>query len=693
MAVAQFNLPMLKWLGLCLVATIVILCLAGQRANSNYREYAFSKRVTHIYADSSMADFTSAEKAIEVDGVLPQFFVQTAKCRIPYVNPFEDDAMALFHRDTFERCSNVTALVTPIYDVSRQRYVLIINETLAARLLNSNTVEYNCYYQEITRDREHDSYDKVERKYFSQNYEVPLHVQGLILACHRLGNDSDILQSDAYTLIQYKPPPKGLSKEPAKRKPSVLMFGIDSLSRINIRRTMPQVFKFLSQSGWYELMGYNKVRIKYLIMKCISLFNTSLQQIGDNTFPNLLAILTGYDPESAQANVCNWQKKGCLDQTPFLWKDFRNASYLTAYAEDETGMNTFNYLKPGFLDQPTDYYLRPFQKAFESGMDTWRCKECSMRYCIGRRITSSYGYDMAKEFARRYVQERPIFGLFWSNSFSHDSFEMPAKMESYVLQYLLDFEADGVFENSIVIFLSDHGTRWGRITHLASGFLEERLPSMFIYLPPWFRAQYPEYAQALQVNQNRLSSNYDLHNTLKHIIELGGGPSLPKAHDCPKCQSLFYPIDELRTCEDAAIPDHYCTCVPYKRINEKWGERVAPKVIDRINEYLAGRNLSNICSTLTLDYVHETEVKVPLDMDFHGDDLRAVATYRTMFKVNQNRADFRATVLFNNLTQTVEVDVTTISRLDSYEKVSTCVNDKTDKLYCICISDLKGLEA
>jgi len=86
-----------------------------------------------------------------------------------------------------------------------------------------------------------------------------LHVQGLILACHRLGNESDILQSDAYSLIQYRPPPKGLSMEPSKRKPSVLMFGIDSLSRINLRRTMPKVYRFLTKAGWFELQGYNKV--------------------------------------------------------------------------------------------------------------------------------------------------------------------------------------------------------------------------------------------------------------------------------------------------------------------------------------------------------------------------------------------------------------------------------------------------
>ncbi|KAI8044420.1 uncharacterized protein LOC128266227 isoform X1 [Drosophila gunungcola] len=659
--------PILKWLCFCFIAVIVTLNLINQTSNTRYRKL----RVSKLTVDESEIPVTNTYTAKEnTEAALPLFFVETAKCKIPYVNPFEADDMASFHPEHFETCSNESALVTPIYDVSRRRYVLFINKTLASILLNSSEGEYNCYYQEITRDRQHDSYDKVERKYFTQNYELPLHVQGMILACHRLGNESDVLQSDAYTLIQYKPPPKGLSLEPAKRKPSVLMFGIDSLSRINLRRTMPKVYNFLQSSGWYELQGYNKV--------------------GDNTFPNLMAILTGYSEDSALNKVCDWKTRGCLDETPFIWKFLRNASYLTAYAEDESSINTFNYLKPGFVEQPTDFYLRPFQKAFESGLNTWKCQDCTMKYCIGRRITSSYAYDMARDFAKRFVDERPIWGLFWSNSFSHDSWEMPSKMDDYVLQYLLDFEADGVFEQSIMVFLSDHGSRYGHLMSLPSGFLEERLPSMFIYLPPWFRAQYPEYASALQGNQNRLTSNYDLHNTLKHIIELGGSTVLPKSVDCPQCQSLFLPVAEARSCEEAGIPDHYCTCEPYKRIQANWAKRIAPGIIGRINEYLAGRNLSGICWELTLSYIHKTEMKIGLDHNFHGDlPIAEVATYRTMFKVKQNTADFRATVLFNNVTGSVEVSVPSISRLDRYKDVSTCVDDKTDKKYCICKSDFK----
>ncbi|KAH8382887.1 hypothetical protein KR009_005711 [Drosophila setifemur] len=666
--------PLLKWLALFLLSGIVILTLLSRNAETQYRKYRAGGVATSnygiIYAPDTdyigKIESYNNDTASEPKVALPKYFVETARCKIPYVNPFEADAMAVFHPEHFEVCSNQTALVTPIYDVSKQRYFLRINETLASRILNSSQAEFNCYYQEITGN------SKGERKYFSQNYEVPLHVGGFILSCHSLDNPSNILQSDAYTLVQYKKPPKGPSLAGAKRKPSVLMFGIDSLSRINLRRTMPKVYDYLTGPGWYEMQGYNK--------------------IGDNTFPNLLATLTGFNPESAQKNVCDWRERGCLDRTPFVWRDFRNAGYLTAYGEDESGMETFNYMKPGFKEQPTDYYARPFQMAFESGLESWKCADCTLRYCIGRRIASSYVYDMAKEFARRYVGDRPIWGFFWSNSFSHDSFQMPSKMEDYVLQYLLDFDVDGVFDQSIFVFMSDHGSRYSQITALPSGFLESRLPAMFIYLPPWFRAQYPEYAESLRVNQNRLTSNYDLHNTLKHIIELGSpaNPPLPRSHDCPKCQSLFETMDVMRTCEDAGIPEHYCTCVPYKRISANWAERIAPQIIGRINEYLAGRNLSEICSELTLSYVHETEIKIGLDQNFHDEvPFLEEAVYRTMFKVQQDSADFRATVVFNNLTETVVVDVPTISRLDSYAKVSTCVDDHIDKMYCICKSDLK----
>ncbi|XP_030377568.1 uncharacterized protein LOC115626357 [Scaptodrosophila lebanonensis] len=663
--------PLNKLFWLCLLTLVYFVFFVPFRS----REKMKSKHIDFQSESDESEISNDIEYSYDIDEAIenespPQYFVFNSKCKMPYVDPFAPEAREIFKPLPFETCSNESDLVTPVFDMNRQRYVLHINESLAAHLLKSKDADYYCFYTEVTRDSSDDSYKMASPQiYFSQDYVVPLHVEAMIVLCHRMSNESDVLQHDAFSLVQ----PIGRPRATPRRKPSVLMFGIDSTSRINLRRTMPKVYKYLTRWGWYEMQGYNKV--------------------ADNTFPNLMAVLSGYTPDTAKEQVCDTDDRECLNNFPFIWKYLKNASYLTAYAEDIAGMNTFNYLKPGFKDPPTDYYLRPLLTAIESKMESKKCADCTLDYCVGRRLTSSYVYDFCRQFAQRYINEQPIWGLFWSNSFSHDDFALPSKMEQKILQYLLDFESDGVFEESIFIFFADHGTRFGSLSCLTSGFLDERWPMLFIYLPPWFRRQYPQYAKALALNRNRLSSNYDLHNTLKHIIEIGGTPDgreLPKAYDCPKCHSLFYPLSEQRNCADAGILEHWCTCEPYKRIEGKWGTRLAPLVIDRMNEYLAGKNLSTLCSSLSLSYVHRIEIKYGLDIDWHNEMPRLdVANYRIKFKVQQNSADFMATFVFNNITENIDLNVETISRTNSYEEDSTCLEDKIAKLYCICKSDLR----
>lgn len=131
------------------------------------QNYKIQLRLESDYEDSDIGIFDEGTSTLsensESDVVsvpLPKYFVETAKCKIPFIDPFEPAAMAIFHPDKFEVCSNDTALVTPVYDAIRERYVLRIDETLATRLLNSSDSEYNCHYQEIIRDRKHDSYNK-----------------------------------------------------------------------------------------------------------------------------------------------------------------------------------------------------------------------------------------------------------------------------------------------------------------------------------------------------------------------------------------------------------------------------------------------------------------------------------------------------------------------------------------------------
>lgn len=72
----------------------------------------------------------------------------------------------------------------------------------------------------------------------------------------------------------------------------------------------------------------------------------------------------------------------------------------------------------------------------------------------------------------------------------------------------------------MVIFMTDHGSRHGPLRNTYYGKLEERLPFFSILVPKWFQTKYPLAYQNLRKNKDRLTSPYDIYQTLKHILNL-----------------------------------------------------------------------------------------------------------------------------------------------------------------------------
>ncbi|KAH8255824.1 hypothetical protein KR038_011297, partial [Drosophila bunnanda] len=595
-----------------------------------------------------------------------RYYVNSAKCQMPYVDPFNAEAMKVYKPMSFVPCTNESDLITVHYDSLYKRYVLRINQEVIHEQVGEKAIA--CFYQKIIYGRHVDVFDSIgNRTRFYHGFMVPIDIEGMLVEC-TTADEQRVLQRDAFVLVQYQKKPKSKPrKSEPDRQASIIMYGIDTVSRTNLRRTMPMVHEFLKSPGWFEMMGYNKV--------------------ADNSFPNIFAMLTGYSPETAKTQVCDTDLDGCLDRIPFIWKEMRKAGYLTAYAEDEVIANTFNYMKPGFSVKPTDYYFRPFLVALENHTEATYCQDCLMKYCLGRRLANSYIYDYCRQFMQRFVADRPIWGMFWSNHFSHDNVFMLSAMEHKVLTDLLNFEKDGAFEHTIMIFFSDHGARFGPLMQMQEAFLEERLPMMFIYLPPWFRQKYRTYVRALELNQHRLSSNFDVYNTLKHILDIGG-VAKGWSHNCPQCQSLLLPLPENRSCSEAAIIEPYCTCHKYEEVREgEWTWRLASQVVERINQYLWQHNMQQRCSNLTLRVVNATEQRVD-NLDGDSNLAGGLRNYHTKFQVHQNLGEFFATTLYDRKTEALELNVEHISRTNMYGNDSECVYDKIVKLYCICLDKL-----
>uniref|UniRef100_A0A1A9W131 Sulfatase N-terminal domain-containing protein n=1 Tax=Glossina brevipalpis TaxID=37001 RepID=A0A1A9W131_9MUSC len=228
----------------------------------------------------------------------------------------------------------------------------------------------------------------------------------------------------------------------------------------------------------------------------------------------MMALLTGQN-ESTIHKTCN-PKRG-YDNCDFIWREFQEQGYKTAYAEDTALNSTFNIKSPGFKVPPTDYYFRPMSLAIEKTFK--KTTKNGISYCIGNRQYGEYVYEMGLRFAKRF-RNRPYFGLFRTKSFSHGDYSLPATMDLKLLNYFKEMEIVGIFDHAIVFFFSDCGLLPSPLDKLPEGLLEERLPTFFISIPKWFRGNYWNLVRKLEANCQRLTSPYDIYMTMQHLLQI-----------------------------------------------------------------------------------------------------------------------------------------------------------------------------
>lgn len=243
--------------------------------------------------------------------------------------------------------------------------------------------------------------------------------------------------------------------------------------------------------------------------------------------------------------------------------------------------------------------------------------------------------------------------------------------------YFEELQKLQVFNDTIVIFFSDHGMRFGEIRKYFTGWLEERLPFLYIWLPDSFKEKHPELAENLRINQDRLVSFYDLHITIKHILKLSGGfENELIAVSCPSCQSLFYEVPSNRSCSDAGIDKHWCTCTDFKEIDKSALnlEKVVKFAIDKLNSELS---VHKNCAQLKFKAISSARESV------HG---TLSIDYLISFEVFPSHGQMEATIRCNdaecekNLTVIGE-----ISRINKYGDQSKCISDAHLRKYCYCV--------
>ncbi|XP_054162122.1 uncharacterized protein LOC128960076 [Oppia nitens] len=442
--------------------------------------------------------------------------------------------------------------------------------------------------------------------------------------------------------------------------PNILFVGIDSISRINFDRHFPSTTKLLDKYNFHTLYGYNKV--------------------GDNTFPNLVALLTGYYlDELWDESFVNWVY---LNYFPFIWKDFKSKGFRTMLMEDAPDMATFNRFKLGFAEQPTDYYLRPFSSQIEEDIKY---------YCYLDKPETEVYFDYVYDFVSAMTdRKQKYFAFTFMARLTHDEVNNAGLVDPLTTHLFSKLFADNrrLLNDTVVIFFSDHGIRFGPIRTTLSGKYEERLPFMHLYLPDRYRINNIN----VSINQNRLTTPFDIHATLRHIVL--GRPDTELRYG----RSLFEEIPEQRSCQSIPIDDHWCSCQTTSQTitgNLSLVRPMAQFIVNSINKLLVDENYSHKCAELWLN----TTVSA-YEQRFDGKDngvvvvvdnvteTLAIRQFSLTIVVNPSQALLEATISLNQISKQMTLNGE-VSRINKYGDQSDCIDSHRLQKYCFCRNLLK----
>ncbi|CAD5220476.1 unnamed protein product [Bursaphelenchus okinawaensis] len=336
------------------------------------------------------------------------------------------------------------------------------------------------------------------------------------------------------------PLPPLISDSPKSFGVNIVVF--DSTARAQFLRHMPESVEFMKRYNFTVLYGHNKVgdnsAINLVPLHAGRVFHADVRGLDDRIRPEM---------EIPKSEL----KKNYWDNSDFLIQKMKDLGCATLWNDDIGNKNygLLNYYQfNGFYKPPANYYYRPFYSYIYENFKY--AHTCVAHDFLGQRYI-----EIWEKFAAKF-QKNCHFGFNFFTALTHSKTSHLELYDHHFANSLKRLaESTDLFENSFLFVMGDHGQRMELIQKKYTGRIEERMPMVGVYVPPRFREMYPEKYQNLLKNQNRLTTNFDLHDTLREILDLtehSGGPV---------GNSLLKEISTDRNCKEAHVPENFCMCM------------------------------------------------------------------------------------------------------------------------------------
>ncbi|TKR70877.1 hypothetical protein L596_022844 [Steinernema carpocapsae] len=460
-------------------------------------------------------------------------------------------------------------------------------------------------------------------------------------------------------------------------KPGVVLMIVDSVSMSAMARALPSTLKLLQDDfGAVVFRHFNKIEL--------------------NSAPNGAAFLVGtqiYDiyrsPYSDAIPADVPQKEWCfeqpMDNRSFIAFPFRDAGYKTMMAEDWIH-GTFLYPAcVGFTKKHVDHYNRAYILRVEGSQDKGGDpKMANIVYKESCREPQNTLLDYLSQFLKAY-EDQAKFSISWISQLGHDRMNNVYHADKDFYKFFHDNRER--LRNSFIIFMGDHGMRYGDFRDSKFGAVEDNNPGFVMAVPEKLRNS--SLMQIVKENSKSLFTPYDLYATLNDIASV-----LPESNftdfsplDLNKRlkgvfhgSSLLRPLPQPRHCGNLRIPFEYCTCeVNYKALppTDELLPIAEQFLIDELNAEIRSFNASDTCAALTLQ--PNSSSLEQLDVAPNLFQITTVAKpsggkFNTLITAHRSE----------NGTLKIERATGSFSRLNSYHGQSDCLKDVRIEPICFC---------
>ncbi|CAO4376593.1 unnamed protein product [Caenorhabditis nigoni] len=473
-----------------------------------------------------------------------------------------------------------------------------------------------------------------------------------------------------HTQIVPTPPRKPKIETKNLKQYDVTVILVDSLAYSQARRSLPRTISYMTNHMDAVLFPY-------------------VNKVGDNSRPNGVALWFGkllqkidrslFDEESIMADwTHNYMCHVFKDNETSLFHEFQNYGYKTLLAED-WAEGTLNWPNcKGFDKPPFDHYMRPFQNALERknhGLDVTK-RHLKGQMCREHHHTM---LDYLGQFLDAYPDQKK-FSWVWAINLGHDTENGIAHSDNDFYNFMVKHRQQ--LDNSFVVFVGDHGLRFGGVRKTFVGALDVNNPFLAISIPKELRKS-TKILDHMTENAKKLQTHFDTRSAILDILKFQSASNFTDTTplEIPGERGYSYLREQpsvIRNCKNTPIPYQYCIC-QFNKTTVSTDNKVALSIGEHIaysvNEQLKEGNFTEDCIEMKVDRILSL---LKFDQSMNGSDIYSVVA--EMKKPSQ--ADFKANV---KVLPTGKIKVLgMVERANSYKRTADCIASEHHRPYCYC---------